>query len=332
MSIESVSAVIPRAWPLALVFAGVSATAQAGEPLYAKNLSPVAGLFGLPSQRSADIGPAGSWAFAAHGSIASHYVAEANARELLNFDGETARLALEVRYALGHDWDLQLEVPWLDHSGGHLDSLIDNWHDFWGMSDGGRSDVPRDLLDYRYQGADQFSLQDDSSGLGDATLSLSYRFYGDRSSSASVALGYKFASGDEDEFLGSGAEDAFIAVRFSGDQQSDLPLRWHGQLGYLRAGQSDLVAQTQERDLWFAGLSLDWRLTQAWSLLAQVDANAAPMDSDIDGVGDDAIMLTLGARWRFAERWSVDFSVIEDVQVETAPDVTFQASLRYAPY
>jgi hypothetical protein len=39
--------------------------------------------------------------------------------------------------------------------------------------------------------------------------------------------------------------------------------------------------------------------------------------------------LTLGARWRFAPDWSVDFNFVEDIQVETAPDVTFQASLRY---
>ena len=304
--------------------------ASAREPLYAKNLSPVAGLFGLPSQRNADISPAGSFDLALHGSIASHYIQETRDDEALLFDGETTRLAVELRYALAQDWDLQLEVPWLDHSGGNLDSLINNWHDFWGMSDGGRSDAEDDVLDYRYRGLDGFSLQDDVSGLGDTTLSLSYRFYGDDTTSAALAVGYKFGTGEEEDFLGSGEDDAYIALRFSGDHGSDLPLRWHGQLGYLRAGESDLIANIQERDLWFAGLTVDWRIAPAWSLIGQVDAHAATADSDIDGLGENTIMLTLGGRWRFAERWAVDFSVIEDVQVETAPDVTFQASLRYA--
>ena len=79
----------------------------------------------------------------------------------------------------------------------------------------------------------------------------------------------------------------------------------------------------------FAGLGLDWRIGQRWSLIGQLDAHAAPADSAITALGDDAIWLTLGARWRFAERWALDLSFIEDVQVETAPDVTFQASLRY---
>ena len=62
--------------------------------------------------------------------------------EYLNLDGETLRFALELRYGLAENWDLQLEVPWLEHSGGNLDRLIDDWHDLWGMSDGGRSEYP----------------------------------------------------------------------------------------------------------------------------------------------------------------------------------------------
>ncbi|RLQ20987.1 DUF3187 family protein [Seongchinamella sediminis] len=317
-------------WWSAVVLAG-SQGALAAEPLYVKNLSPVAGLLGLPSQRSADIAPAGQFDLALHGSIASHYVAEAAAGEYLHLDGETARLALEARYAVADNWDLQLELPWLEHSGGSLDSVIDNWHDFWGMSDGGRSDVERDLLDYRYAGPDSFALADDGSGPGDASLALSYRFFAERNSSAALVAGYKFATGDEDEFLGSGAEDAYLALRFSGYHGASLPLRWHGQLGYLYAGESERIATVQEQHLWFAGLAVDWRIGQAWSLLGQVDAHAAPADSAIKGIGEAAIMLSVGARWRFAERWALELSLVEDIQVETAPDVTFQASLRWRP-
>lgn len=304
--------------------------AVASEPLYVKNLSPVAGLLGLPSQRDANTTSQGEWAVAVHGSLASHYVNESNATEFLNFDGETGRVALELRYGLAENWDLQLEVPWLDQSGGDLDGLIDDWHDFWGMSDGGRSRVPRDILDYRYTSAQGgFSLQDDTSGMGDISLSVNYAFYREESATVSAALGYKIGTGDDDDFLGSGADDAYIALRFSGEQLSDLPLSWHGQVGYLRAGDSNVLDGLQEKNLWFAGLAMDWRFAQHWSLIAQLDSHAAPLDSTITGVGDDAVMATLGARWYFAPQWSVDISVVEDIRVETAPDVTFQASVRY---
>jgi hypothetical protein len=318
---------------MAALLAGCGALpATASEPLYVKNLSPVAGLLGLPSQRDAYTTPSGAVAAVWHSSIASQYVNEGNSTEFLNLDGETVRIALELRYGLAQNWDVQLEVPWLDQSGGDLDGAIDDWHDFWGMSDGGRSTVPKDVLDYHYASPEGgFSLQDDASGLGDISLSLSHEFYHEDNSAVSLALGYKFGTGDEDEFLGSGADDVFVALRFSGAHLSDLPLSWHGQAGYLRAGDSDLLGDPQERNLWFAGLALDWQFAQHWSLIAQLDSHGAPLHSDLTGVGDDAVLGTLGTRWYFAPQWSVDVSVVEDIRVETAPDVTFQASLNYRP-
>lgn len=315
---------------VAVVALPASGAEPASQPLYVKNLSPVAGLFGLPSQRAAQATPRGEWTVDLHGSLASHYVNDSNDTQYLNLDGETGRLALELRYGFSDNWDLQLEVPWLDQSGGDLDRVIDDWHDFWGMSDGGRSAVPRDVLDYRYispQGG--FSMQDDASGIGDVSVAVSHAFYRDENSTLSAALGYKFGTGDDEEFLGSGADDAYLALRFSGDQLSDLPLSWHGQVGYLRAGDSDVLEGMQEQNLWFAGLAMDWRIAQNWSVIAQLDSHGAPLDSQLTGVGDDAVMGTVGARWYFAPQWSVDFSVVEDIRVETAPDVTFQASLRY---
>jgi len=309
---------------------GAALPAGASEPLYAKNLSPVAGLFGLPSQRDAMTTDAGEWEMALHSSVANNYVNDNNAREFVNFDGETLRFALDLRVGIAENWDVQLEVPWLDHSGGELDKLIDDWHDFWGMSDGGRSEVPRDLLDFTYATADgSFGLQEDASGLGDISLSLSHAFYRTDKSAATAVLGYKFATGDEDDFTGSGADDVYVALRLSGDHLSDLPLSWHGQVGYLRAGDSDLVDDFQEKNLWFGGIAMDWQFAQNWSAIVQVDTHEGPLDSDLTATGDEAFLLTVGGRWRFARHWALDVSVVEDIRVESAPDVTFQASLRY---
>lgn len=317
-----------------LLFAGLSVVlpAAADEPLYVKNLSPVTGLLGLPSQRDAATADKGSLQVALHSAIANSYVLDNSADEYLNQDGEITRFALELRYGLADNWDVQLEVPWLEHDGGNLDRVIDDWHDFWGMSDGGRPRVSRDLLEYRYAAPGAgFWLQDSASGLGDVSLSLSHAFYREGGTSASVVLGYKFGTGDEDDFTGSGADDAFVALRFTGEHLSDLPLSWHGQAGYLYAGDSDLLGDAQEQHLWFAGLAVDWRVAGAWSLIAQLDGHAAPMDSDLKALGDVAAMVSVGGRWRFSPHWALDLSLIEDIVVETAPDITFQASLRYSP-
>lgn len=321
-----------------LIMAGVCcgyagfATAGESEPLYVKNLSPVAALYGLPAQRTAYSQQTGSFALALHSSIANHYVVEAEGAEQVNFDGETVRVAFELRYGLADNWDLQVELPWIQSSGGHLDSAIESWHDLWGMPDGGRPDIGRDILNISYNGpGSDFLVTDKASGFGDISLALSHSFYADENSTASVVLGYKFAGGDEDELLGSGEDDAFLAVRFSGKPSADSSLVWHGQAGYLYAGEAAVVADAQNTNLWFAGLSLDWRVASQFSLFAQLDMHSAPLDSALTVLGDDAFLGSLGGRWIPSENWSVDFSFTEDLQVDTAPDITFVASLRYTP-
>ncbi|HEY7775313.1 MAG TPA: DUF3187 family protein, partial [Kineobactrum sp.] len=89
--------------------------------LYSKKLSPVAGLLGLPSPRSAALLAEGDWQVAAHNSIASHFVVDSRGVEALTLDGETWRVALDLRYGFSHGWELQLELPWLGHNGGTLD-------------------------------------------------------------------------------------------------------------------------------------------------------------------------------------------------------------------
>ncbi len=304
-----------------------SASLAAGEPLYIKDLGPLSGTLGLPAQRDAVLAAPGQWQFALHTALASHYVSQERGNELLNFDGETFRAAIDMRYGFAPDWEVQLEVPWLRHSGGHLDGFLDDWHDLINTTDGGRSEVPKDLLVYGYRDGDSFLLRDERSGFGDPSLSVSYQLRRTPAYSASLALGYKLGSGDADQFLGSGSDDAWVGLRASyGD---DTSLRWSGQFGYLRAGRSDLVPTIGERNLWFAGLGFDWQVFQRWSLLAQLDAHAAPANSAIKGLGEDTVIGSAGLRWQVAHDWALELAIAEDLNPETAPDVTFFASLRY---
>ncbi len=314
----------------ALLLALSAAPAAAGEPLYLKNLSPLANLFGLPAQRSAD------WAeglgAAVHMGLANHWISDRSAGERLLLDGETLRVALELRYGFQRDWDLQLELPWLQHDGGRLDPAIDGWHDLWGLPDGGRDRAPRNRLEYRYEGpGDAFRLHRSAAGAGDPTLSLNRTLYRRGGTVLGLGLGYKFGSGDAGDFLGSGSDDVYATLRLSVAGIATLPLELHGQAGYLWAGDSEPLAGSQRDGLWFAGLSADFAAWEAVSLLAQLDLHQAPATSGLAALGDPAALLGVGLRWWLHRHWSLEFSVTEDIAVETAPDVTFQTSLRYRP-
>ena len=299
-------------------------------PIWVENLSPISGLMGLPPQRSAAI--TSGWQFASHLAIASHWVVDASANETLAFDGETTRWSFDASYGFNDRWSIQVTLPFVQQDAGFLDSTINGWHDIFGMTDGGRAAAPDNQFAYRYQSPDlTIDQRFERRGLGDARVELQQAFYRQADQVAAVVMGYKAASGDDRDWLGSGAADIYGALRFSGAQRSSLPLTWHGQIGYTRAGSSDLVAPLQERNLWFAGIGLDWRIAPRWSVLAQYDAHGAVMNSDIEAIGSTAGILSFAARWRADAHWALDLGFTEDIPVESSPDIIFQATLRWRP-
>jgi len=318
--------------PLVVVLAlvGSAPAAVVAGPLYARNLAPVTGLFGFPLLREAAVLERGQYRGALFGSVANNYSVDVDGQEAVNFDGETQRLAGQFGVGLGGGWELEGEIPWLRHDGGELDKPIENWHDFWGLPDGDRDEAPRNLINYSYAGPDaSFSMREDVQGWGDAQLALVKELWRDEDTVISGRAGVKFATGDEDDLLGSGSEDYYLSLNFSGWQRSDLPLAWHGQLGYLRAGDAGVLGDIQEQDLWFASLGMEWQAWQTVHLKLQVDSNDAVADSSLDQLGSVAVQLTAGLSWLFASGWEAEFSFSEDIAVDTAPDFVLQLGVRY---
>lgn len=68
----------------------------ASEPMWVENLSPLAGLVGLPPQRAAQ--QASGWHIDTHLAVASHFVAAEDDSDSVIFDGETVRYSLAVEY------------------------------------------------------------------------------------------------------------------------------------------------------------------------------------------------------------------------------------------
>ena len=300
------------------------------EPLWVDNLSPLTGLLGIPNQRDAAVEP--GWILSMNSAIASQFIVDQQSDEALFFDGETTRLSLAARLALNERWDVAMTVPYVRQASGFLDGVINDWHAAFGMSDGGRSLYPEDNFAYKYASSGHaLNVTEPQDGLGDVSVEVTRMLQRSGNQAVSASLGYKFATGDAQSFLGSGAGDTFAALRFSGVHQGDLPITWHGQLGYTWAGESELLGPDQRRHLWFAGLGFDWRLSEHWSFLVQYDGHSAPLFSELTSLGEAAALLSVGARWRAGAQWAIDLSFVEDIRVETAPDVTFQMNVRYLP-
>lgn len=317
-------------WLLALSVCLLCSNVLQAQPLYSKNLAPLSGLFGFPALREAATLPVGQFDGALFASVTNIYSVADNARESVNFDGETQRITVRLRYGLAAEWELEGELPWLQHHGGQLDHPIEQWHDLWGLPNGGREKVPRGLIDFSYQSpVASFAMAESGDGWGDLNLALVRQVWRDESAWLSARAGVKLATGNERQLCGSGSEDYYLSVNYSGAAPGARPLNWHAQLGYLRAGVSDWLGAIQERDLWFAGAGLEWQAWTSVQLKIQLNSHAAVADSQLDQLGSSAVQLSAGIGWRFAPQWEAEFSFSEDIAVDTAPDFGVQIGLRY---
>ena len=168
----------PRSFFIALTVLALPAGA---EPLYDQDNGPLSGIYNfVDSTEGANLLPQGHIAWSLSSITSSHAVSDRSGDELLVLDGETTRVEFQLRYAPTDKLEIGFELPYIRHSEGSLDSLIDTWHDVFDLPGGNRETRDTDLIEFRYANADgdQLNVFESSNGIGDA------RFTAARSASA----------------------------------------------------------------------------------------------------------------------------------------------------
>ncbi len=125
-------------------------------------------------------------------------IARSGGEDLL-LDGEILRLALQYRWQLDR-LTLWAEAPLLITGGGVLDRSIENWHDWFGLPNGGRDQIERDQYRYRYvrDGVTVFDIDGSDTAVGDLRAGASV--CGVLGGCAAAML--QLPTGDADRFLG----------------------------------------------------------------------------------------------------------------------------------
>ena len=312
----------------ALLMATAVTLAANDAPIMISNLSPLAALRGLPTQRQADV-QLGSIVSVSQ-SLSNHFTVDESGDESLMLDGQTDVLSASLRYGFDLDWDIEVILPWVQHSRGFMDPLISDWHAAFGLPNGNREDYPVNQLQYRLgQPGHEAALNNKVSGLGDVQVALNRNMSLKNGPQVALSVGMKTATGEEANWLGSGATDYWALARVSGDYSGRVPLIWHGQIGMTHAGVSDLMGPNQKRSLWFGGVSLAWPFRDKWSVLAQIDAHSALGDGNLSALTQPAGILSMALRWNTSPKWTLDLGFSEDLVVESAPDITFMLTARY---
>jgi len=285
-----------------LMAAQAFATEVQLEPLGVSNQAPLAKLTGLPTLGRARLLLAGNSEVSFSWDLASNYTLGKNANEQVVFDGESHRLAVRLDHGLNAGWEVGVEVPMIAHREGFLDSFIENWHDLFGLPQGGRDQATDNQLNYSYQknSIPLFSLQDEEVGLGDLRLLLSRQLCRTEDSALALHVSLELPTGDDDELLGSGSVD--LAIWLSGDRLwrsagQRFALHWGGGLLVSDSGE---VLSSQRRNLVGTGSDALVLVTEFYN---PVEANGA--------VGRKTLQSIPG----FAELWRR----INEARVHNAP-------------
>lgn len=301
------------------------------QPFATSNRNPFVQVYGLPVARSAELVSPGQVATGLVLEAANSFTLDDKRGEQIVIDGETHRAQLSLRRGFDAGWEIGVELPWLSHEGGGLDSFIDNWHSAFGLPDGDRPDYPSDRLHYSYSlnGQQQVNVSRSSDGIGDISLTAGYSLASSNTRQWALRTALKLPTGDADKLTGSESTDIALALHLSDSGWLDShDLLLHGSAGVLRIEGGDVLDAIREDWVLYGSATLAWLATDNTSLKIQFDAHTAFYDSALTELGSDSAQLTLGGSVKLGEDWTVDLSVIEDIAVDTAPDVVFMLGLR----
>jgi hypothetical protein len=302
------------------------------QPYEIVNQSPLVQIHGLPYAHAARLLLSGVQRITLHSEISSHFVEDEQGAEALMLDGETTRIALVLAGGFGRGWEWGVYLPYVGHDDGFLDDVIEDWHDLFGLPQGGRDAHPRQELNFHYErdGATLLDIQRPRAGLGDIRLALGWQWRADDDSAQALRAELKLPTGSADDLAGSGAAD--LSLAWAGERRLRLGAydsRVHGTAGLLLMGEGDVLPEQQKRLVPFGGAGIAIALDSHWAAKAQLDLHAPVYrDSALRSLDDTAALLSFGIGWRGDSYWSADVTVVEDIQVTTGPDVSFHFALR----
>ena len=100
-------------------------------------------------------------------------------------------------------------------------------------------------------------------------------------------------------------------------------------IGAIRAGKPDRIDFTAEPWVYTAIVGGSWQPWRRFGLKAQLDFHTPFFDTPLEELGESAIQATFGAWLQPRGRAELDFAVVEDLEVSTAPDVVVQVAARW---
>ncbi|MBS0393381.1 MAG: DUF3187 family protein [Proteobacteria bacterium] len=315
--------------PRILLTAALVATAApaAAQLLPVRDQNPLVRGAYVPLPAALAPAPDGGLGFAANVQWSNTVNLADTATERMTVDEETVETDLTLSAAAA-GWQLRATLPVIHRGAGVLDAFIDDWHRFFGLPRGDRPSRPRNIYAIDYQRAGLPTLEAPAgTALGDLALEGGRVLADSATGRLEGWVGLEAPTGSRSRLTGDGALDA--AAWLAGETRLSAVWTLAGRAGASYVGGDAGAGLPFRRVLGFASLALQWDATPRLGAVLQFDAHSAiARGSSVNFLGR-AIELTIGGRYRLASGAVFEAGVVEDVEVDHSPDVTFQLGLRW---
>ena len=289
-----------------------------------RNHNPFLQVFGLPKFQTAELVRPDRFDFAFSYDITNDSDEAERPSGDLVIDSETQTIALSLRHRVFERMELGIDVPYVSHSGGTLDSLIKDWHSLVGLSNSMREGPDDQLqLSYALDGVTYYEMLAPASGVGDVQLSAAFQWQ-----HVTLRAGIKLPTGDPDKLTGSGAADVSLGLYANRTTTLfDRAFDYSGFVGVLVLGDGDVMPEFQESTVPYGGLALRWHATERLSLATQLSLQGSYFDIDIDEIGGSTVQFSIGGDYRF-KRTLLRLAIVEDIAADASPDFALHLSIR----
>jgi len=327
---------VGRALYIAVLCPFAAAGANDQGLFHTTNQNPFIQIYTLPSPAPTPAPRVRAWAFSVAADVASNSILEENtALERVVLDGETYRTTLSIAYSLSERLTAELTLPFVAHSGGFMDALIEDWHDLWGLSNDRRDDFVRNSLDFSYAeaGEDRFALRDRDRGLGDLRLSAEWRLRDAAKAQRSLAVrgGLKLPTGSADALTGSGGTDVslqFLSTDNATFSAWNVTLAW--MIGGLWLGEGDVLDDMRRDTVAIGSVGLSRPVWRNLIARLQLDGHSAFYDSRLAPIGSGGLQVTFGGSIELARGGRIDIAMMQNLATDAIPDLGLHLGWREA--
>ena len=258
--------------------------------------------------------------------LTNEFVLSQVGNETLTVDVETVALRFSETVDLENDWFAGMEITLLDVGGGFMDSLIEDWHEFFGLPNAGRERRPQDqyLIQYSRDGNTVYEQRKSDAGLGDTQFWLGKRL----SDNWAWISAIKLPTGEDRTLLGNGelGYGSWFDGRFSGGAWSGF-----AALGASYNPKAEPFKELRREWVGFGGAGLGWRWTDWLQLKGQLNAHTPIYENtQIEALKRPGVQLTLGAGLNFGQT-QIDLAFQEDIVTQSSADFSLHLGWRWTP-